>query len=238
MNRSALITGASRGLGAALARELGARGWSLTIHARDHRRLDAQREILESAGVKVAVAVGDLEQPGVATGLVDQHVEHFGGLDALVANAALAQPAWIEQLSLDEVTTQFTVNLTSTFSLVTAALPALQRSERAGRAILIGSITGHYPIKMLSVYSASKAALRSLGDSINLEYGPRGVRATVVTPGYIDTDLSSGTPVATTTEMLSADDVAAAVGLLVELPDRLVIRELPLARASAPFIER
>lgn len=238
MNRSALITGASRGLGTALARELGARGWSLTIHARDHRRLDAQREVLESAGVQVAVAVGDLEQPAVATRLVDQHVEHFGGIDALVANAALAQPAWIEQLSLDEVTTQFTVNLTSTFSLVSAALPALQRGERAGRAILIGSITGHYPIKMLSVYSASKAALRSLGDSINLEYGTRGVRATVVTPGYIDTDLSSGAPAAMTSEMLSADDVAAAVGLLIELPDGLVIRELPIARVSAPFHER
>jgi len=238
MKRSALITGASRGLGAALARELGARGWSLTIHGRDRQRLEARREALEASGVEVAVTVGDLEQPGVAARLIDEHVEHFGGLDALVANAALATPAWMEKLQPDEVNTQLSVNLTSTFALVSAALPALQAGERIGRAVLIGSITGHYPIKMLSVYSASKAALRSLGDSVNLEYGARGVRATVVTPGYIDTDLSSGAPVAANTEMLSADDVASAVGLLLEFPEDLIIRELPLARASAPFIER
>ena len=238
MKRSALITGASRGLGAALARKLAAQDWSITLHGRDEVRLAEQRRVLESEGADVNVAIGDLTDPDLAASLIHDHVEHFGALDALVANAALASPDWIERLRTESVNTQLTVNLTSTFSLVTAALPALQVTERVGRIILIGSITGHYPIKMLSVYSASKAALRSLGDSINLEYARRGVRATVVTPGYIDTDLSSTAAISAGEEMLNADDVATAVALVLELPGDLIVRELPLARAAAPFAER
>lgn len=232
---SALVTGSSRGLGASIARTLAEAGFALTLHGRDRASLDSVSAELGDAEHRCSL--GDLAEPELPRDLVAGHVDCFGGMDVVVVNAAMASSAWIADLSPDAVHRQFAVNLTSAFSLVAEALPHLCASPKAGRVVLISSITGLIPIKTLSVYSASKAALLSFSRSINLEYARRGVRSTAIVPGYIDTDLAAGGHVADRDEMMAAEDVAHVVRFVVEAPASMVLSEISVARPVAPLFE-
>jgi len=232
---SALVTGSSRGLGAATARALSGAGYAVTLHGRDSHSLAAVSETLGDNDQRSVL--GDLADPDVAAQLVADHITAFGGLDVLVVNAAMASPAWIADLSAAAIEREFAVNLTSAFTLVAEALPHLCASSSAGRIVLISSITGVVPIKKLAVYSASKAALLSFNRSINLEYARRGARSTAIVPGYIDTDLAAGGHVADREQMMSADDVADIVRFVVEAPPSMVISEISVARPVAPLYE-
>jgi len=234
--RSAIVTGSSRGIGAAVAAHLVGRGWQVTLHGRDERRLvEVQRSL--GAGAATACFAGDLGEDGIARQLVASHLEHFGALDALVVNAGMAEAAWLSGLTDDSVRDQLEVNLLSSFSLVSAAVDALADSPYCGRIMLMSSITADVPIKKLAVYSAAKAALVSLSRSINLEYGRRNVRATALLPGYVATDLASQGVVADAEHMMSADDIGSVVGLLLEAPSGVIVSECRLMRPISPLYE-
>jgi NAD(P)-dependent dehydrogenase (short-subunit alcohol dehydrogenase family) len=239
--RAAIVTGSSRGLGLAIATALLHSGWAITLHGRDEQRLAAtSRRLGEDApfGVGSTTAfAADLRSKSSCRRLVTHHMNEFGRLDALVVNAAMASPAWIAQLEDEAIDEQIEMNLSSAFALVGGALVHLENAPAGGRVILVSSITAKIPIKTLSVYSATKAALRSFSRSINLECGRRNVRSTAIIPGYIDTDLASGGVVAEAEQMMSADDVAEVTRFLLEAPASVVIGECSITRAVAPLFE-
>lgn len=183
----ALITGASAGIGAALARELARDGADLVLAARREERLrDLAREIAAMGRHAVAIPCdvtrdGDLEH-AVAAG-----VERYGRLDIAVANAGFGVAGLAEDLRLDDYRRQLETNVFGVLRTLYAALPELKRAR--GHFVIIGSVSGHVPTPTTSAYCTSKFAVRGLAASIHGELAAHGIAVTLVSPGFVDSDI-------------------------------------------------
>ncbi|HEX6943971.1 MAG TPA: SDR family NAD(P)-dependent oxidoreductase [Gemmatimonadaceae bacterium] len=185
--RTALVTGASRGLGRAVAARLLERGASVAVNVRDQARADAT--VRELGGRCVAIA-GDLEDKSVVESLVARTLTEFGRLDILVNNAALPFTTRFEQITPDEWRRAMEVNLTVPFLLTQAAVPAM-KAQGYGRIVNISSTAG----RMVSTlggahYTATKTGLLGLTRAAAKELGKYGITVNAVTPGMIDTELT------------------------------------------------
>lgn len=185
--RTALVTGAARGLGRAVAARLLERGASVAINVRDRERAEAT--VRELGGSSVAVP-GDLEEEGVAQSLVTRTLEAFGRLDILINNAALPFTTRFEKITPDEWRRAVEINLTVPFLLTQAAVPAM-KAQGYGRIINISSTAG----RMVSTlggahYTATKTGLLGLTRASAKELGVHGITVNAVTPGMIDTELT------------------------------------------------
>jgi NAD(P)-dependent dehydrogenase (short-subunit alcohol dehydrogenase family) len=185
--RTALVTGASRGLGRAVAARLLERGATVAIHVRDRTRAEAT--VRELGGSSVAMA-GDLEEDGVAVSVVERTVAEFGRLDILVNNAALPFTTRFEHITPDEWRRAVEINLTVPFLMTQAAVPAM-KSHGYGRVVNISSTAG----RMVSTlggahYTATKTGLLGLTRAAAKELGKYGITVNAVCPGMIDTELT------------------------------------------------
>jgi NAD(P)-dependent dehydrogenase (short-subunit alcohol dehydrogenase family) len=185
--RTALVTGASRGLGRAVAARLLERGATVAIHVRDRTRAEAT--VRELGGSSVAMA-GDLEEDGVAVSVVERTVAEFGRLDILVNNAALPFTTRFEHITPDEWRRAVEINLTVPFLMTQAAVPAM-KSHGYGRVVNISSTAG----RMVSTlggahYTATKTGLLGLTRAAAKELGKYGITVNAVCPGTIDTELT------------------------------------------------
>jgi glucose 1-dehydrogenase len=191
----ALVSGGSSGIGAAaclrIAEAALARGDKPMVAVCGHRPTTTQEEVVRSirsmGGAAIAL-VGDLGDPDVPGRLVDAAVTEFGGLDALVANAGIAHPAALCDLSLEEWNDMFSVNLRGAWLLAKAGYPHLTRSR--GAACFTSSMSGQLPHAGSGAYSPSKAALTILAQTLALEWAPDGVRVNVVSPGMTHTSMT------------------------------------------------
>lgn len=191
----ALVTGGSSGVGAAtclrLAEAALARGERPMI-AVCGIRLDAGQEqvvrSIQSMGGAAIPLVGDLNDPEVPSQLVEAAVAEFGGLDGLIANAGIASPGAICDLSLDDWDHMFAVNLRSAWLLAKASYPHLKQSR--GSACFTSSMSGQLPHAGSGAYSPSKAALTMLAQTLALEWAPDGIRVNVVSPGMTRTSMT------------------------------------------------
>lgn len=191
-----LITGASAGIGAALARELAGRGARLILTARRLDRLQALAAELggEAKGgegktgeAKVITVAADVTRDGDMEAAVAAGVAAFGGLDLAIANAGFAVTGPVTRLATPDYRRQFESNFFGVLRTMYAALPALLKSR--GQLAVIGSISGHLPAPGMSPYAASKFALRGLCESIHDELAPRGVTVTLISPGFVVSDI-------------------------------------------------
>jgi NAD(P)-dependent dehydrogenase (short-subunit alcohol dehydrogenase family) len=169
--RTALVTGASSGIGEACAVQLASAGWRVLAGV---RRAGDAPEGTEEVLLDVTVP----EQIRAAAGLVDQ-------LDGLVNNAGIAIAAPVEFVPPEELRHQLEVNLVGQVAVTQAFLPALRRTR--GRIVFMGSIAGRSALPFLSPYAASKHALEALADSLRLELRPFGIHVSIVEPGTIKT---------------------------------------------------
>lgn len=241
VERTAIVTGASAGIGAAVTAELCRQGFAVTMAARTSSRIDDAARRLRSEGFDAEPVTLDVTEPDAAERLVAVHVERFGGLDVVVANAgwgtngraASAAPAAIERM--------VQTNLTSTFALAAAAVPVLRRTdarERPGWFIVTSSISGLWPTPGFAGYSATKAASISLARSIAAEEAERGVRACAICPAFVATDMTAWLKdELPSDEMLAADDVAGAVRFLLGLSQYASVTEMVLRRVGAPHAQ-
>jgi meso-butanediol dehydrogenase/(S,S)-butanediol dehydrogenase/diacetyl reductase len=180
---SVLITGGGTGIGAAAARALAARGYGVCLTGRRPEPLQALAD--ELGGLAV---VADTADAGSITGAVARAVEHFGRLDALVVSAGTGAAGTVTDQSLERWNAVLATNLTGAFLACQAALPHIV--EARGSVVTVSSLAGLRAGPAAAAYSASKAGLIMLTRSMALDYGPLGVRANCVCPGWIRTAMA------------------------------------------------
>ena len=182
--RRVLLTGASGGIGGAIAAQLLARGARLAVVGRDRTAL--QRVVSEQDGHVVLAA--DLADPDAAADSVDLALRALGGLDAFVSCAGIAEHAPVGAITREKLERQLTVNFTSPLLMAQRAGVAMADAG-AGCIVLVSSTLAITPAPLTTAYAASKAALSSAARSLALELGARGVRVNAVAPGVVDTDM-------------------------------------------------
>jgi NAD(P)-dependent dehydrogenase (short-subunit alcohol dehydrogenase family) len=183
----AIITGAGRGIGAAIARAFAREGADVALAARTVAQLNQVRDEIQALGRRALVVPTDMGDPKQVKALVARTIAELGGLDIVVSNAAASGPF----APLADVTAQVwrevqAVNLEGPLTLLQAAAPHLLK-QGSGCAIVVSSIRGTNGVPMGGVYGASKAALNSIVRTLACEWGPQGVRVNAICPGPVDT---------------------------------------------------
>src|SRR3984893_15637394 len=183
----AIVTGASKGIGAGIAKAFGAEGAAVVVnYARDHEGAErVVREITGKGGRAIAVQ-GDVAQRSDAQRLVAEAKKAFGRLDVLVNNAGVFSFAPFEQFSEQEFHRQFNTNVLGTFLMIEAALPAF--GAEGGSIINIGSTESVAADPTLSMYVASKSAVDGLTRVLSKELGPKNIRVNALSPGGTETE--------------------------------------------------
>jgi NAD(P)-dependent dehydrogenase (short-subunit alcohol dehydrogenase family) len=184
--RTALITGGSRGLGLAIARELGRLGAHVTLAARDAAELEAAREDLESRGIGASVLVCDLSARGEGRRIVDQVIADRGRLDILVNNAGVIQIGPIEHMETRDFEEAMDVHFWAPLQTMLSAMPAM-RTQGGGRIVNVSSIGGKIGVAHMVPYCASKFALTGLSTALRGELAKDNIVVTTVSPGLMRT---------------------------------------------------
>lgn len=187
-NKRALITGASGGIGEAIARALHGQGAAVALSGRRREALDA---LAASLGSRAHVLVADLSDPRAADALVTDATQAMGGLDILVNNAGLTHDQLAMRMSDEDWSQVIEVNLTSPFRLARAAMRGMLRA-RWGRIVNITSVVGQTGNPGQANYAASKAGLVGMSKSLAAELATRNITVNCVAPGFIDTAMTAG----------------------------------------------
>ncbi|MBL8746668.1 MAG: 3-oxoacyl-[acyl-carrier-protein] reductase [Phycisphaerae bacterium] len=217
--RVALVTGASRGIGKAIALRLARDGRHVVLVSRSSGPLSEVKSLIESAGGSASVCAADLGDRASWQSAVERVVEERGRLDILVNNAGITRDNLSLRMTDDEWDEVIRVNLTSAFVACRAAARSMMKG-RFGRIVNIASTSGVVGNAGQANYAAAKAGLIGLTKSLARELGGKGITANVVAPGFIETDMTSGLPEAVRSKVLEGmalkrlgvpDDIAEAV---------------------------
>ena len=183
---TALVTGASSGIGESAARKLAAAGYEVALVARRGERLEEIVKDIERLGGRAHAFVADLAIESATAEVYDAAIQRLGRLDLLVNNAGFSPGAAIEQMSREEIRKIFDVNLFSALQLVGAAAPTM-REQGGGRIINVGSLAGSIPAPLAIPYATSKIGLHSASDALRLELSPWKIDVVLIVPGFVDT---------------------------------------------------
>jgi NAD(P)-dependent dehydrogenase (short-subunit alcohol dehydrogenase family) len=222
--RVVLITGASRGLGAAISRRLSAEGFTLALGVREPVRTAAA---LKLPAARCSVHAFDATDAAAGDALVATAVRQHGRLDVLINNAGVLRPFGFADADEAALDAMLTVNVKAPFRLIRAALPHLKAAGH-GRIVNVASTDAkRYREGAPLGYAMSKHALLALSHAARFEGWADGVRVTALCPGAIETDLIAGLPgVTPSAGRLKPATVAEMVALLLRLPDTATIAEL------------
>src|SRR5919204_1450189 len=227
MKKAALVTGGSSGIGLAIARLLHEEGFDLTLAARRREKVDA------AAGELGALAVAaDVSKEDDCRRIVDEHRERHGRLDMLVNSAGIGIAGKLDELPTKHLDLQLDVNLRGLMLVTAAALPLLR--EAKGLVVNLASIAGTVPAARLPVYAASKAAVISFTRSLNEAEEENGVRATAVSPGFVDTPMAEWSGLSSD-EMIQPEDCAEVVRTLLRLSPRARVPHVVIERLGEGF---
>jgi len=185
--QSVFITGASSGIGAAMAIEFARQGAHVTLAARRADSLEEVRLKIEAMGQRAIAVVCDVTKPETLVEAAARAAREFGGIDVAVANAGYGVAGVMEDLDTSWYRRQFDTNFFGLLDTIYAVLPYL--IERRGRLALVSSVSGRTGTPGTSAYVASKFAVTGLAESIYYELADRGVSVTCIQPGFVDTDI-------------------------------------------------
>jgi len=188
VGNAVFITGASSGIGAALAREFAGEGADVALAARRVDRLEALAAEIGKTGRRTVVIACDVTRDGDLERAAGQARAAFGKLDVVVANAGFGVSGKLETLSLDDYRRQLETNVFGVLRTIYATLDDLKKTR--GRLVLIGSVSGHVAVPGSSAYSMSKFAVHGLAASLGHELAPHGVAVTLISPGFVESEIS------------------------------------------------
>ena len=208
----ALVTGASQGIGEAIAKALAKQGALVVCAARTEAKLNAVAEAIRAEGGKADVVVMDLGSTESVKAAVATTLERHGALHILVNNAGITRDKLLIQMKEEDWDAVINTNLKGAYTAIQAATKAMMK-QRTGRIINIASVVGQMGNAGQANYVAAKAGLIGLTKSVARELASRNVTANAVTPGYIETEMTSGLP----------EDVKAEFN-----------KQIPLGRMGAP----
>ena len=231
MNPVALITGASRGIGAASARRFARSGYSVAIVYRSRRDLaESLVNELIAEGQDAFCLQADVADRAQAFAAAEEVLRRYRRIDVLINNAAIAQQKLFTDITEEEWDRMFAVNVKGAFHMTQAALPGMI-SRRSGSVVNISSMWGQVGASCEVHYSASKAALIGMTQALAKEVGPSGVRVNCIAPGVINTDMNAHLD-EETMSALSEETPLMRIGD----PDEIARAALFLAGESASFI--
>jgi 3-oxoacyl-[acyl-carrier protein] reductase len=187
----ALVTGASRGIGAAIAQELGSRGAAVAVNfsGSEEAALSVVSAI-EGAGGRAIALKADVGDPASCADLVESTLRELGGLDIVVNNAGITRDGLLVRMSDEDWSSVLDINLTGAFSVTRAAARHLMK-QRSGAIVNVTSVIGLVGNAGQANYAASKAGVIGFTKSVARELAPRNVRVNAVAPGFIETDMTA-----------------------------------------------
>jgi short-subunit dehydrogenase len=232
--RAAIVTGASRGIGLALATVLAEEGYGLTLTARKPDLLEQSANALREQGVEVEQVAANLADEESVRDVVTRHREVFGRLDVLVNNAGVGIGAAVEEQRTKHVDLQLDVNLRAIvlfYRECAELLRAAGAEHRSALVVNMASMAGKSPQPWLSVYAATKAAVVAYSTAMNKELNGAGVKSVAFCPGFVDTDMSEFVKESIPAEeMLRTSDIAEALRFMLRVSPNCVIPEIVFQR--------
>lgn len=193
--KTALITGATRGIGKAIALKFASEGADIAFTGRGENEtqiasLDSTRQEIEALGVKCTAYAGNASDFAQTEEIVQKIKKEFGSIDILVNNAGITKDTLLLRMTEEQWDSVINTNLKSAFNFTHACLPIMMR-QRGGSIINMSSVVGVHGNAGQANYAASKAGMIAMAKSVAQEMGPKGIRVNVLAPGFIETDMTS-----------------------------------------------
>jgi NAD(P)-dependent dehydrogenase (short-subunit alcohol dehydrogenase family) len=233
-NRAALITGASSGIGLAIARVLGEEGYALTVAARRPEKLESAAESLRGEGFEVLAVPANMTDEEALIGVFAKHRDAYGRLDALVNNAGVGIGAPMAEIQTKHLDMQLGVNLRALIVGTREGLPMLREAgAEHGKALIVNtaSIAGKTGQGWLSIYAATKAAVINFTESTHREAGGEGVQCTALAPAFVDTPMTEfAKGQVPGEEMIRPEDIGEAVRFLLRTSRNCHVPEIVFTR--------
>jgi len=237
--RAAIVTGASRGIGLALATVLAEEGYAVTLSARKPELLEQSADALRERGAEVEHVAANLTDEESVQSVVARHRERFGRLDVLVNNAGVGIGAAAAEHRTKYVDMQLDVNLRAIVLFYRECADLLRAAGAEHRNALVvnmASMAGKSPQPWLSVYSATKAAVVAYTTAMNKELNSAGVKSVAFCPGFVDTDMSDFVKESIPPEeMIRTSDIAEALRFTLRLSPGCVVPEIAFQPPGGAF---
>ncbi|ANU25476.1 SDR family oxidoreductase [Planococcus versutus] len=243
MTKTAVVTGASSGIGQATAKELAAKGYHVVLAARREKRLMELQKEIETAGGTAEYKVTDVTSADEMDSLIQASLKKNGTIDVLVNNAGLMPLSFMNKLKIDEWDRMVDVNVKGVLYGIAAVLPVMEK-QKSGHILTISSVAGHSVTKGSAVYSGTKFAVRAISEGLRQEIDPsHEIRVTIVSPGAVETELTTtitDDDILTAfkegpqMEMLKAQDIANAIAYAVEQPAYVDVNEILIRPRQQP----
>lgn len=232
--RAAIVTGASSGIGLAVAQMLGEEGYGVTMSARRPEKLDAAVADLQAKGLDVHGVAANVADEAAIQQVVATHRERFGRLDALVNNAGVGVGALLGEIQTKRLDMQLDINFRAVVLFYRECLPLLQQAGGEHRNALVvntASISGKRAEGWLSVYSATKHAVVGWTEAMNKELGTQGIKSTALCPAFVDTPMTDFIKEhVKAEEMILPQDIAESVRFLLRTSPSCVVPEIMFVR--------
>ncbi|MCM0605627.1 MAG: 3-oxoacyl-ACP reductase FabG [Xanthomonadaceae bacterium] len=232
----ALVTGASRGIGAAIAKKLGSQGYLVGVHYRSGKsQAEAILSEIKTAGGKGFLISFNIGNPADITNTIEGMVKEYGPVAALVNNAGITGDALLMRQSNEQIDELLNVNLRGAIVCTRECVKSMIKAKNGGSIVFISSVVGETGNAGQSVYSATKSGLIGFAKSIAQEVASRKIRSNVVTPGFIKTDMTENLTDAQKESILRSiplermgepEEVANAVAFLVGTDSRYITGEV------------
>jgi NAD(P)-dependent dehydrogenase (short-subunit alcohol dehydrogenase family) len=232
--RAAIVTGASSGIGLAIARVLAEEGFRLTMSARRAEKLDGAVAGLAADGFDVQAVAANVADEAEIQKVVAAHRERYGRLDVLVNNAGVGVGALVADVETKRIDMQLDINLRSIVIFYRECIAMLRDAAAEHKNVLVvntSSISGKHGEPWLSVYSATKHGVVGWTESMNKELGAEGIKSTAFCPAFVDTPMTDFVKgQVPPEEMIRPEDVAEAVRYMLKLSPACVIPEMMFVR--------
>ena len=233
-NAVALVTGASRGIGKAIAASLAAQGARLVLSALTVKTLESTASSLRARGAQVETVAGDVGEESDAAAMVGAAVERFGRLDLLVNNAGIGPKGLLEETDPKTFDRVFRTNVRGPYLTMRAAIPVMKK-QGGGTIVNVASLAGVNPVPQRAAYAATKWAVIGLSRSVLQEVRKSNIRVIVLEPGSTLTDFGHDpSKMAQAEKLLRPEDVADVLIGALKLPDRATVSEIEIRPTDPP----